>query len=265
MGAGIAGFQAAGQRAMQMLQGLGAAAAAFGAVRLAQQALSNADALEDMASQVNVSVENLQKLRFASQSAGGSAELMDRSLNLLSERIGEAATGSVSAQQSFADLGLQWQDLRVRDTAEVFGIIADALLRFPDAADRAARQAGIFGARSRDLNNLMQEGSQGIRAMGDRLQAVGGVLSSEMVAKLAAANKALETMATVLTARLTIALAALAPHIEGAANRLLRMVEALTGNQQAIARLTSSEAAFVSFLQTVALGASRVATAVGAA
>jgi hypothetical protein len=260
MAASVGGLQGMATKATAAVNGLVAAAAAFGAVRLVQHALSSADALEDMASQVNVSVESLQKLRFAAAQSGASADLLDRSLNVLNERLGDAATGSKESQQAFADLGLDWRQLREAGTEEAFLAIADALRQFPDVADRAARMGAVLGERSRAMANAMMLGSEGIREMGARLEAMGAVLSQEMITRLSAANKSLETTATVINAKVAIAVADLAPKIETTVDSLLRMTGALTGNTEAWSRLTGLESLIVGFFTTVGKGAASVIT-----
>lgn len=252
MGTSLRAFDAIGRRTTQMLTAFVSAATVLSTVRFAQNILAGADALGDMAQQTNVTVESLQRLRFVAAQSGSSAEQMDRALNLLNERLGDAATGSKEAQQAFADLGFRWQDLRQAGTEGAFLSIADAISRLPDATDRAAKQAAIFGARARDLNVTLALGSRGIGEMGRQFETLGAVITTDMVKSMAEANDAVQLLTTVISNKFSQAVAAISPKILELATSLTNVLAAATGSEEALRKLSGLEIPLLQFFQTIA-------------
>jgi hypothetical protein len=212
--------QTTAQRAGQALLGLASVQTAQAVATQTRRVLEFGDALGDMAEQLDISAESLQRLRFAAQQNGATTDQLDRALAVLNDRLGDAASGSRDAQQAFANLGLRWQDLQGQRVDQVLLVVADALQQFENQSDRAARQAGVLGDRSRALLNFLNLTSEGIQTAARRLDAFGGVISDQAIRALGEANDKLDEFATLLQSRVAIALADLAPQIIRVINRL---------------------------------------------
>jgi hypothetical protein len=89
-----------------LLGAAGIGAGTAGIVSFARSVINSTAALVDQAKQVGVSVEALQAYRATLTDNGGSAEVMDRILAKLTDRIGEAQAGSKEARERFMALGV---------------------------------------------------------------------------------------------------------------------------------------------------------------
>jgi hypothetical protein len=242
------GMVATAHRAWHGLLALAGAGSLGGLVR---QSTQLGDSISDMATQVGVSVEALQRLRYAAQQNGGSAELMDRALNVLNERLGDAANKSTEAQTAFARLGLRWQDLQRVGTEQAMLAVAEAVSRIEDPTQRAAAITGVFGERSRALTNALLLGSRGLVATGQEAERFGAVLSSSAVKALAAANDRLDKFALQLQVAVARAIVQLTPVLTAFAESFDRIVEAILAGNTALGDLTATEQGLVQFFQTL--------------
>lgn len=117
---------------------------------LAQKAQS----VEQMADRFGATIESMEVLGYAAESAGvGMGQLARASQTFLANvskvRIGQLNSESViEAKFAFDRLNVSIDDLREADPNELFGQIADKLLDVPDAADRAAIAFDLFGKQA---------------------------------------------------------------------------------------------------------------------
>lgn len=258
MAAGLGPLQGGLRNTTQLFGQLLAVAASFGGVQLVRQAIRLGDAIAAMAQQVGVSVEALQRLRLVAELNGASADIMDRALNVLNERLGEASRGVVTAQQAFANLGLRWQDLQGLPVDQVFLAVADALQQFTNQSDRADRMSQVLGDRSRALLNVMNLTSTGIQQASERFARYGGVLSTEVVTRLATTNNTLTELGRLLESRIAVLIAGVTPDIIAWAESFERVIAAVTGSNEALADLTTLENLVVETLKNIGAGAKLV-------
>ena len=123
---------------------VGAALAAAG-----KSALKTAENISDMANKANASVEGLQKLRFAADQNGASAQDMDNALTRLTRRMSLFANdGTGAAAKAIKALGLEIYDAsgNLRQSDEMFLEISDKLKGLATDAERAGLASLIFGS-----------------------------------------------------------------------------------------------------------------------
>lgn len=187
--------------------GVGAVTAAVTAAGGAVLALTNrvataGDEIAKTATKFGVTVEELQRLRFAADRSGASVETMTQAVREQSKLIDEARQAGVTPFTMALDrVGLSLEELeRATGAEERFGIIADALRAVSNTGERTALSMKLLGEEvGPQLVPLMLEGSRGIRALGDEAERLGLVMSED-AAK--ASEGFLDTM-TNLRARLT--------------------------------------------------------------
>lgn len=139
--------------------GLAAGLAAVGVTSLITNAFAMASALQEAAQAAGVTVEQLQRLRFAAAQNGSSAEQMDAALSKLSAKLGEAKSGSASAQAAFATLGISMQQLKNLNTGDAFALIAQKIAMIKDSTLQAAYAKAIFGKSFATLMPLVKGGT----------------------------------------------------------------------------------------------------------
>ena len=171
MTADTRGFERGVDRVRRGLRGVGrftggilGAGSVVGGARVG---LATADAIGKIAEATGVTTTELQQLRFAIQETGGTAEIMDRALAMLSRRVGELATthrGQLAEFLRRTDTGLFLTLKNAENTTEAFLALSAAMAALPDQRSRAALAAAAFGRAPPGLINLLARGPGGVQA-----------------------------------------------------------------------------------------------------
>ncbi|MES2904633.1 MAG: phage tail tape measure protein [Pseudomonadota bacterium] len=207
-----------------------AAAVAIPAITNAiKSGLEYASSLGEVAQQLGVTTDALQEYRFAGSQAGLSTEETDQALSQLTRRLGEAATGTKAQAEAFAGLGITVKDVEgnVLNAADAIPLIADALQKVENPAERAAILMDLFGRSGQKLEALLAGGSAGINNLRDAAQKLGIVLSPELINRADEAADKLSALKQVLEARIAGAVAENVGGIVALANALAGLVEIL--------------------------------------
>ncbi|MBQ8952939.1 MAG: hypothetical protein IJ048_02390, partial [Clostridia bacterium] len=186
--------------------GLEATAAALAAVTAAagaaiaktfeftQGAGTYADDLLTLSTQVGVSADKLQEWSYSSNFIDTSVDTITGSMTKMLKYMGDAADGSDSARAKFEDLGITFEntDGSLRDTEDVFWDAIDALGQIENPAERDAAAMELFGKSAKELNPLIEAGSQAWREMGQEARNMGTVFSQENLNKMGAFDDAMQ-------------------------------------------------------------------------
>ena len=188
----------AGKNLLTITGSLGAIGAAlFG---ISKSASSAADSMSELAQSLGVSTTDFQRLQFALKQGGTSVEEAKRAFTGLADQIQKTMEGSKDT--ALAKLGIQVQGVggNARGAEEVLGDIAEKFRVLPDGARKTALAMEIFGKRAGpQLIPFLNEGRDGIRALGDEAQRLGGVLSKEQITIASAFDDAFNRMALAFT------------------------------------------------------------------
>lgn len=197
-----------------------AAAAAAGAAFLARSQMKTIDSMAKLADRIGTTTEKLAGLHHAAEITGAGAELMSKSLDVMTKRLGEAAGGTGEAKDTIKELGLNLQELIEMDPADAFYRIADAISRLPTQAQKAAAASDLFSRAGLQLVNTLDLGAKGLRKMHVEAVLLGLAFSRIDAAKVEAANDAIQRMReTFIGIGRTIAIN-IAPYIEFVAKQL---------------------------------------------
>jgi TP901 family phage tail tape measure protein len=199
--------------------------AAF-AVDLVKGFASAGDEIAKTARQLGVGAESLQRLRFAAERSGVSTAALERSFRTLQTGLIDARERGVGpAVDGLELLGLTIEDVPVDDAEAAFGVIADALRDVESEAERSSIAADLFGQRAGiELKSLLAEGSEGIDALGDRAEALGGVLGEDTLTSAEQLTDAFTDLQTLFEGVKNTIGAALAPTVTDLVNRLTEFV-----------------------------------------
>lgn len=208
--------------------GRAAVSTASDLVSFGKQVADQLDALNDVAQRTGVSVEALQAYGQAAKLAGIESEAFAKSLQKLTINIGKAA-GDEKAQKAFKDLGIVFEELRSQSPAEQFEMVADALSRISDPAERAAAAVKLFGKGGIELGPLFTEGPGAMKAMREEAEKLGMVVSEDGVKSIARMNDAIDKVFQTFTAIVAQVVSKLAPVIADMAEQLLGVVRAMGG------------------------------------
>lgn len=171
--------------------GAGLAAGVTAMAALGQQAIGVADQLAEASARTGASVEELSKLKYAAEQSGASLGAIQQGLQKLSK---EADAGG----KNLARLGISVTDSngQVRQTSELFLDAADKIARMGNATERSAAAQAIFGKAGVALLPVLQEGREGIKALGDEAESLGVVFSTSTADAAAAFNDNLDKLKT---------------------------------------------------------------------
>jgi hypothetical protein len=169
---------------------------------LAKKALDFATAIKDVAAQAGVSTKALQEFRYAASQMGIKQAEADKGLTKLNETLGKAAQGSSSAQKALAAVGVTMQDIQTKSRTEIFGKIADQMIKQGGAAKNAAAANAIFGESAAKLNPLLDQGSQGMSELAQAAQRLGVVLSDQQIQNADETARKLDDVRQVLAAQI---------------------------------------------------------------
>jgi hypothetical protein len=113
---------------------------------------------------LGVSIEGLQAIEKLGVKFGGSVEQTDNALMKLTLAIGNARTEGGAMAESFDRFGIELYNLNgtAKTTEEVFKDIADAYKNSSDAGTKAALAFEFFGKTGKDINNILDMGSDAL-------------------------------------------------------------------------------------------------------
>lgn len=164
--------------------GAGLAAGTAALASLTLQAIETMDQLDEMSARVGISTETLSKWGYAAKLSGTDLEGLGRGIGLLSKNMAAALDSDSSMGKLFESLGVQVTDAtgKLRDVEEVLPEIADRFAALDDQTLETALSMQLFGKSGSELLEFLNRGSQGIDTLGQELESLGGVISSEAAA-----------------------------------------------------------------------------------
>lgn len=177
--------------AAKAIKTLGALTAAVGATftaltKLISESASAADELGDMSKVTGLSVETLQKYKYAADMAGTSLETITGAEAKLVQNMSSAASGTGTAAEAFKALGVEVKDSagHLRSTDEVFSEVLGKLGEIENETERDAAAMKIFGKSAQELNPLILEGAGALERYGAEAEELGIIVSEEAVGAL---------------------------------------------------------------------------------
>lgn len=177
--------------------GLSATAAAAALVAAVKSAADYGDELDNLSKRTGESVENLSRLQYAAKMSDVSNEQLGKGLKFLAGQIVGAASGAETSAALFDRYGVSVRntDGTVRATGETLLDIADVFADMPDGPQKAALAMEFFGSRiGVYLIPLLNEGSAGLKKLGDEAESLGLVLSGQQAKAAADFNDNLDRL-----------------------------------------------------------------------
>jgi hypothetical protein len=189
---------------------------------------SYADTLAAVSDKTGVAVQNLQRLRYAAAVNGSSAQEMDDALIKLNKTMADAASGNnARAATLFKTLGISLKDAngRVRSASEVMPQLAEAMRLNTNSALRTQMAMDLFGRSGTKLLPLLKQGSAGLKAMSDRAEKLGLIVSDDAVAAGGELNNTMAELGMSMQAASGEISKSLAPVIKDISERLMVWVK----------------------------------------
>lgn len=121
----------------------------------ASRALDTAGKLTDLSAKTGLSIDTLQEMDHAASQTGTTLEAFSKSAFMLGVRVQE---GSKPVQKAVEALGLSFSQIKALKPDEQFKVIADALGRIEDPAQRNELAVRLFGKSAQEILPAIAEG-----------------------------------------------------------------------------------------------------------
>ena len=197
-------------------------AATAATAAMVASSLKSIDALAKTSDKLGIAISDLQALRQAAELTGVGTSTLDMSLQRMTRRLSEAAQGTGEAQDALKELNLDALALAKLSPDEQFREIAGAMEEVGAQSDRVRLAFKLFDSEGAALVNTLALGKQGLKDVGDEMDALGASIERVDAAKVEAANDAMLRVATAAGAvsdQLTIELAS---SITAVANQMVK-------------------------------------------
>jgi hypothetical protein len=154
------------------------------------------DELDKTSQQIGVSVDDLQRLRFAFSIGGASSSEATTGIRFFNRSIDEASQGVATYKDEFDALGISIVDSngKTRSQLAILGDVADAYARMEDGSEKTASSMNLFGRAGSKLIPTLNGGSEQIKTLGDELAAMNAIMSVDQTKASAQFNDDLNRM-----------------------------------------------------------------------
>jgi hypothetical protein len=152
-------------------------AAAFAVGTLVNGIQRNIDAMDDLSkavAKVGIGAEDLQRLRYAADLSGVSAEQLDKAVGKLAIGMGDLAKGTSDTAVALRSLGAKSGEGPV----ETLKRISDQFQKMPDGIEKTSLAIQLFGKTvGPDMIPLLNAGGDALQDLANEADKFGGVLS----------------------------------------------------------------------------------------
>lgn len=176
-------IKVAAEAAVAAIAAVGAAvgAAAGALVSATTDTAALADEILTLSSVTSLSTDTLQEMNYASELLDVSTDTMTGAMTRMVRSLDEAAAGTGAAAEAYAALGVSVTDSsgNLRDTEDIFWDVVDSLGEIENATERDAIAMNLLGRSSRELNPLIEAGSEGFQELAEEAHETGYVMSGD--------------------------------------------------------------------------------------
>ena len=187
---------------------VGALAAGVGKIAdISKEAMQWADELTTKSQTIGVGTEEMQALEYASAALGVSVETIDDAIKEINNKAGETDkivgkyVGNIKALQdasederkAVSEATAEWEALGVRiydengtlrDAIDIFYDLVDAFGKVSNSTQRQKQMQDLLGESARNLNPIIEAGTQTLRDLEQEAYDTGVVLSKDTVSSL---------------------------------------------------------------------------------
>ena len=163
--------------------------AAAGMLGMAAKAAASADDLLTLSNVTGFSVEELQKLQYASS-------FVDVSMDTMTGSITKLTKGMASGSDAFDKLGVAITDSdgNMRDATDVWYEAIEALGQVQNETERDQLSMELFGKSAMEMAGIVDDGGEALKALGEEAEATGNILSGEAVEDAVAFNDQIDEL-----------------------------------------------------------------------
>jgi hypothetical protein len=137
------------------------------------------DQFEKMAYRTGMASDALSELGYAAQLCGSNIETVEASVHKMQTLLNEAASGSLTAKDKLAKLGLTYSDLKKLSPEDQFMLLIQKLGGIKNSGQRAAMAMKIFGESANKLMPMIDAGAESVTKMREEARKLGISMSTE--------------------------------------------------------------------------------------
>ena len=217
-------FRAIGRIGKGVLRGIGigAVAAVTGLGKLITSTAAYGDELAKTSRRMGISSASLEKLRFIAERQGVSNEVLQKGLDKMKIALGEAArTANGPYAQAFRALGIDQKKFRALKPEDQLKRMATAMNGLKDDTERTHKAYLLFGQRGLDMLKITEAGADGIQALGDQFDELGGAMGEKGTKSAEAFTDKLTNLKQAVGASLHKLGGSILPQVNGALDDLM--------------------------------------------
>ena len=202
---------------------------AEGIKEIAVGAANASDDILTLSSVTGLSTDTIQEFKYMADLVDTSFETIEGSLSKLTKNMQTASKGTGDAAKAFKELGIEVVDSNgeLRNNEDVFYEALEALGQFENETQRDAYAMNIFGKSARDLNPLIEAGSERMKELAKQAHEYGYVMDEETLEANGRFQDSLDTLAKSQEALKNTLGSFFAPVLQGIADGLLNVVSAV--------------------------------------
>ena len=209
-----------------------------GAKALVQAGVAAASYGDEMltASKVTrMSTDTLQEYAYAAELIDTDLEDVEKALSKNTKSMASAQSGSKAYANAYKELGVEVEDANgnLRNSEDVFWDAIDALGKMENKTKADALAMQLFGKSARELNPLIELGSEGFRELADEAHEAGAVLSEDTLNNLADVDDQIQRLNSQTSAFKTLLGAGIAPILGTLAEGATAVMKGFVGFLQA--------------------------------
>lgn len=165
-------------------------------IAMTKESAAFADNIITLSMQTGQTTDQLQEFSYATELIDVSVDTLQGSLTKLTNNMQDTINGTGNAKASFEALGVSVTDAdwNMRSANDVFYETIDALGDVKNETERDAMAMDIFGRSAQDLNPLIIQGSETLKAYAQEAHNVGYVLNNEELSALGAVDDAYQRL-----------------------------------------------------------------------
>jgi hypothetical protein len=194
-GRGFTGFNKVLGSTSSLLSGLGVALGVRQFQQWIKSSIDGADQIQKLGQKVGASTENLSALHLIARTSASSLQEMGAALAKQSKYLGEAAEGNPKAVATLRDLGLTLNDLKGKDSVEIFELLAQRITALPSPLQKTKVAMDIFGRAGANLIPTMNAlADEGLAKVTQRARELGVLIDTNLAESARQMNDDLELL-----------------------------------------------------------------------
>ena len=209
-----------------MKAGLISAAGIAGLGFLVKRSMNATDEMAKMSRAIGVSVEELSQLRHAASLGGLEATQLDKAVQKLAINMADMSRGVGLAKDVFEkhNISVKNADGSLRTVMAVMSDVADVTAGMTNETEKADLAYKLFGARGAKMINMLNGGSEAMKAAMEEAKLLGLVMSAETAKGVEDANDSFTRLQAFMTSTFAQTVAALAPAIKSMTDALIEFI-----------------------------------------